>query len=205
VTGPVHRAASKPYAAGDGPLRLADVGVADRLTELRFELPLCGGLDARGGALTPASLAAALRDHPGGTMPADYADRVASLGFGALRGFLTGAVDLVVRQGDRWYVVDYKSNRLGPSADDYDAPATAAEMGAAHYYLQYHLYVLALHRYLAWRMPDYDYDRNFGGVLYLFLRGMRPADGAARGVHFDRPPRERVEALDALAAQEALA
>jgi exodeoxyribonuclease V beta subunit len=79
----------------------------------------------------------------------------------------------------------------------------AAEMGGAHYHLQYHLYVLALHRYLAWRLPAYDYDRDVGGVLYLFVRGMATDGEPGRGVFFDRPPRARVEALDALAAQAA--
>ena len=192
-----------PLAVDGATLRLADVGPADRLAELRFELPLCGGLDARGDdALTPASLARAFGDHPGGAMPAAYADRVAALGFGALRGFLTGAIDLVARHEGRWYVVDYKSNRLGAAADDYAAAPMAAEMSGAHYYLQYHLYVLALHRYLAWRLPDYDYDRHFGGVLYLFVRGMTPDGEPGRGVFLDRPPRARVEALAALAARE---
>ncbi|HEX6631248.1 MAG TPA: exodeoxyribonuclease V subunit beta [Gemmatimonadaceae bacterium] len=203
VSAALQGALETPLTAGDAPLRLADVGTGDRLAELRFELPVCGGLAARdGGALTPASLADVLRDHPGGAMPADYAGRVESLGFGALRGFLTGAIDLVVRQGGRWYLLDYKSNHLGPARDDYAATAVAAEMAAAHYHLQYHLYVLALHRYLTWRVPGYDYDRDFGGVLYLFIRGMCPDDGTSRGVYFDRPPRGRVEALDALVARE---
>ena len=75
------------------------------------------------------------------------------------------------------------------------------------YFLQYLLYAIALHRYLGWRLPDYDYERHFGGVFYLFLRGMDPRPGPGRdpsnGVFFDRPPVGLILALDAyLAAGE---
>ena len=53
----------------------------------------------------------------------------------------------------------------------------------------------ALHRYLRYRLPDYDYDAHFGGALYLFLRGMDPDHPEGSGVHFDRPPAAFVEAL----------
>jgi len=75
-------------------------------------------------------------------------------------------------------------------------------MDAHHYFLQYHLYVVALHRYLSARLPDYDYDRHFGGVYYLFLRGMSPAHAPGCGVFRDRPARELVEALSAALAGE---
>ena len=47
------------------------------------------------------------------------------------------------------------------------------------YYLQYHLYTVALHRFLAQRQPGYRYDKHFGGVLYLFLKGMQALQWAA--------------------------
>ena len=64
--------------------------------------------------------------------------------------------------------------------------------------LQYHLYTVALVRHLRRTLAGFDYERDFGGVLYLFLRGMTPQSGPRRGVFFDRPPRARVEALCAL-------
>ncbi len=71
-------------------------------------------------------------------------------------------------------------------------------MAQHHYYLQYHLYVAALHRYLRLRLQDYDYDKNFGGVFYLFIRGMTPRPGARYGVFADRPSRVLVEEISAL-------
>jgi exodeoxyribonuclease V beta subunit len=77
-------------------------------------------------------------------------------------------------------------------------------MARHHYYIQYHLYVVALHRYLKTRMPDYAYDDHIGGAVYLFLRGlggpdsMPGQDGGVHGVFVDRPPREVIGRLDAL-------
>jgi len=72
------------------------------------------------------------------------------------------------------------------------------------YYLQALLYCVALNRYLARRIADYDYERHFGGVLYLFVRGVRPRwlddQGAPRGVWFRRPDAATLASLDALLA-----
>ena len=67
-------------------------------------------------------------------------------------------------------------------------------MTGHHYVLQYHLYLLALHRHLRVRLPNYDYDEHIGGAWYVFLRGVDGTDN--RGWHFDRPPRALIEALD---------
>ncbi len=193
VTRTLHATLDAPLVTIDsGALRLRDVPPADRLTELRFELPACG----EAGAVTAAALARAFRDHPGGALDADalarYADRVAALGFRPLRGFVAGAIDLVVRRGGRWWLLDYKSNRLGARRADYAPDRLAREMADAHYLLQYHLYLVALHRWLASRIPGYDWERDVGGACYLFLRGA----GEGTGVFVDRPPRARIEALD---------
>ena len=108
----------------------------------------------------------------------------------ALEGLLTGFLDLVFEHDGRYYVLDYKSNRL----PDY-GPATLAGAILQHRYdLQYALYLLALHRLLRVRLPGYDYDRHVGGAIYLFARGIgSPGDG----IHRDCPPRSLIEALDA--------
>jgi exodeoxyribonuclease V beta subunit len=65
--------------------------------------------------------------------------------------------------------------------------------------LQYHLYALALHRHLGLRVADYDYERDFGGVFYLFVRGMSERHPPGTGVYFDRPTLALLEELsDAL-------
>jgi exodeoxyribonuclease V beta subunit len=124
--------------------------------------------------------------------------RLERLDFEPLRGFLRGYVDLVFRYEGRWYVVDYKSNHLGEDIEDYAAPQLGDVMAEHHYLLQYHLYTVALHRMLQSKEPAYDYESGFGGVLYLFLRGLVPAHAPAHGVYFDRPPVRLIERLSDL-------
>jgi len=114
-----------------------------------------------------------------------------------LNGMLKGFIDLVFEHEGRYYVVDYKSNWLGPNADVYTSETMRAEILDARYDLQYVLYLFALHRLLKVRLLDYDYDRHIGGAVYLFLRGYR-AEG--HGIHAERPPRELFERLDDLFA-----
>lgn len=213
---PVLRTPLGPLACGRA---LADVPPGDRLSELDFELPLCGG-DAPSGALTLAGLAAAARRHLGpDDVLHDYADRLDSpdLAGQPLRGYLTGSIDSVLRVDGRYLVVDYKTNWLGrASASGVREPLTAAHYTAdrlaeamtdAHYPLQALLYAVALHRYLRWRLPGYDPEQHLGGVGYLFLRGMcgpgTPVTGhgplaAPCGVFAWRPPGALVTELSDL-------
>jgi exodeoxyribonuclease V beta subunit len=146
-------------------LTLRSVGPDARLAELEFVFPV----DAGAPQLVP------------GAAPP--------------RGFMKGYIDLVFNAGGRWYVLDWKSNRLGNAYEDYAATRLDETMRASFYDLQYRLYTVALHRHLRARLPGYDYDAHFGGVFYLFVRGMRPANGPATGVYFARPDREEIETL----------
>ena len=85
-------------------------------------------------------------------------------------------------------------NYLGPVAADYGSERLTRVVSSELYVLQYHLYTLALDRYLALRQPGYDYQRHVGGVLYVFLRGLAASDGAL-GVHEARPDAEMMAAL----------
>jgi exodeoxyribonuclease V beta subunit len=115
-----------------------------------------------------------------------------------LNGMLKGFMDLVFEHEGRYYVADYKSNWLGPDDAAYTAEKMRAQILHSRYELQYVLYLFALHRLLKARLPDYDYDRHVGGAVYLFLRGIH---APGQGLHFERPPRELIERLDALFAQ----
>jgi exodeoxyribonuclease V beta subunit len=108
-----------------------------------------------------------------------------------MQGMLTGSMDLVLQHDGRYWVVDYKSNKL-PS---YDPNTLQDAVLHKRYEVQYVLYTLALHRLLKVRLPGYDYSQHMGGAVYLFLRGIH-AEGA--GVHLQRPPQELIEALDSL-------
>ena len=195
-----------PLGALLGDRRLRDLPGADRLDEMDFDLRLGDAQqpasDAELGALIEAHLAPAdLFDR----QPLhDWASGLLGGRFGAeLAGHLTGSIDAVLRvtdeQGDpRFVVVDYKTNRLTPrgvaaSAADYRPAQLVRAMADHHYPLQALLYSVALHRYLRWRLPDYDPARHLGGVAYLFVRGMVGArtavsDGERHGVFSWRVP-----------------
>ena len=113
---------------------------------------------------------------------------------GQLNGMLKGFIDLVFEHEGRFHVLDYKSNWLGASDEAYRGETMQAAVLAHRYELQYLFYLLALHRLLKVRLPDYDYDRHVGGALYLFLRG---SGAPSRGVFAARPNRAVIEALDA--------
>jgi exodeoxyribonuclease V beta subunit len=117
-----------------------------------------------------------------------------------INGLLKGFIDLVAERQGRYYVIDYKSNRLGGDADAYTASAMRDSILRERYDLQYALYTLALHRQLRARLPGYDYELHVGGVAYLYLRGV---DGQGHGVHVERLPFELVEAMDRLFADGA--
>jgi len=178
---------SAPLAGALGDLTLAQIATNDRLDELDFLLPLAGGMSSvvTDGAHSK-QIATVFAEERTGAVPESYAEQIARLPYRPLRGFLTGSIDLVFRVGERWFLADYKSNHLGPKRGDYGLAAMQAAMAEHHYFLQYHLYAVALERWLRWRLgDDYDPTHHFGGVYYLFLRGMGPQDSL--GVFWDRP------------------
>jgi exodeoxyribonuclease V beta subunit len=160
---------------------------------------LCGGArQAEWEFLLPAERAAvpalaALFAASGSAIAAAQAERLRALPAPALRGFLLGFVDLVAEHDGRFWVLDWKSNHLGADGGAYGDGALRRAMVEHDYVLQYHLYVLALHRHLR-RRRDYDPARHLGGVCYVFLRGVQP--GANRGLFVDRVPPALVEAMD---------
>ena len=114
-----------------------------------------------------------------------------------INGLLKGFIDLVAERGGRYYVIDYKSNRLGNDARAYTAAAMRDSILRERYDLQYALYTLALHRQLRARLPHYEYEQHVGGVAYLYLRGI---DEQGHGVHVERLPAALIEAMDRLFA-----
>ena len=116
------------------------------------------------------------------------------LQFEQIQGMVRGSIDLVFRHNGKYYLVDYKSNFLGSTLSSYNQEALKKEMLHSHYDWQYLIYTLALHRYLQSVVPHYDYSRDFGGVFYLFLRGMNGEPQS--GVFYDRPSVELITELD---------
>jgi exodeoxyribonuclease V beta subunit len=198
-----------PLGGDLGDLRLADLEPGSWLNEMAFDLPLA---IPPGRVVRSSGLVEVFHRHPGGRFSSAYGRQLLGLNV-ASRGFLTGSIDLVFRCGERWWVADWKSNFLGQrdaqgttlrcGPGDYGAEAMETLMAVNHYPLQAHLYLVALHRYLRWRLPGYSPERDLGGYAYVFLRGVPgPLAGDPRsgvpGVLVERPPLARLLALDAL-------
>jgi len=165
---------------------LADLGApgspGQRLAEMEFWLPVA--------ALPAAQVDALCRTHllPGMDRPA--------LPQRSLHGMLMGFADLVFAHAGRYWVLDYKTNHLGPDGAAYGASALAQAMLDHRYDVQAALYLLALHRLLRQRLgAAYDPGTQLGGALYYFVRGL---DGPAGGVHAEAAPLALLDALEAL-------
>ena len=111
--------------------------------------------------------------------------------------FFKGFIDLTFKHNDKYFILDWKSNLLEGDQDAFAFENLFEEMKEADYLLQYHLYTLAIHRFLSQSSSlDYDYDLCFGGVYYLFIRGMCKGSKPDDGIFFDRPSKAIIQAMD---------
>jgi len=114
-----------------------------------------------------------------------------------LHGMLKGFADLVFEHEGRYWVLDYKSNALGPGDAAYGKAAMAAGMAAHRYDIQGAIYMLALHRLLRSRLGEaYDPAAQLGGAIFLFLRGI--ANPATRGCYLLAPDPALLDGLERL-------
>ncbi|WP_049768006.1 exodeoxyribonuclease V subunit beta [Shewanella pealeana] len=165
--------------ASDNSLMLAQLTAGQKLVEMEFYLPI--------NALSCDKLNSLLTEF-------GYS---AGLSFDELQGMLKGFVDLTFEHNNQFFIADYKSNHLGDDLSQYHYANMQHAIRSHRYDLQYIIYTLALHRYLALRMANYDYDLHIGGSFYLFLRGMSTSSPQS-GVFYDKPPKLLIEKLDAL-------
>ena len=155
------------------------------LNEMEFFLGLQGSrVEAIMACLTAHSYATAL--------PAERRAQT-------LRGLMHGYIDLTAEVDGRFYVIDYKTNDLGPTSAHYTPDALQAAVQRGHYDLQYLIYTVALHRHLERCLAGYRPEDHLGGVRYLFVRGMNGND-AGTGVFSDAPSPRLIRALDRLFA-----
>ena len=157
-------------------LKLRDLSRQDRVDELEFHFPV--------------------------RKASRFIETAHNLGFLAriedtplnLEGMMTGSIDLVCRHEDRYYLIDYKTNHLGDDIEDYDPHQLETTMALHHYDLQYLIYAVALKKLLALRTQNFSFNRHFGGVIYLFLRGMTGSN--QHGVYFRGLTEETVTRLE---------
>lgn len=174
-----------------GGSELYHIGFNQRLCEVEFSFPI--------KSVTPSSLARLFRNDDGTGVR--FSERLESLDFHIGDGFMQGVMDLVFEQNGKFYLIDWKTNWLGRMTEDYRSEAIRVAMNEHLYPLQYHLYVLALHLYLGKRLSGYDYEKHFGGIYYVFLRGVDP-EIPGSGIFHDRPLRTLIEQLRDLLIRE---
>ncbi len=176
-----------PLASPEGAFNLAGIKQGSWICELEFFFPL--------QFVTADLMGACLRKWGALYEAADMNKVCASLKFKPVGGMVRGFMDMVFEHGGKYYLVDWKSNHLGYRVEDYGRESLKTAMESNLYPLQYLLYTVALNRYLSLRVRGYDYATHFGGVLYVFLRGVSPERGESFGYFRDMPPMEMIDEL----------
>lgn len=174
-------------SSADGAFTLGGLKKGSWIAEMEFFFPL--------KFITPEILSTSLRKWDKNYQAADLASLSASFQFKPVQGMARGFMDMVFEQNGKYYLVDWKSNFLGYRREDYSLEAMKKEMERHLYPLQYLLYTVALHRYLSLRVKNYDYSSCFGGVMYVFLRGVRADAGEESGFFRNIPPASLIEEL----------
>ncbi|MBY4647212.1 exodeoxyribonuclease V subunit beta [Vibrio alginolyticus] len=161
---------------------------SQRLVEMEFLLPI--------EVLSAPALNRVIQRHD------PLSAKAGDLGFQTVQGMLKGFIDLVFEHQGKYYVLDWKSNHLGDDVTHYHGEALKSAMADHRYDLQYQIYALALHRFLRSRLANYQYEQHFGGVYYLFLRGM---DGQSdHGIFAAKPTLDFLQEMDRLIDGQAL-
>jgi exodeoxyribonuclease V beta subunit len=183
----VQKVVSAPLNPEDPGFQLANIRNKDRINELEFYFPL--------KPITGKKIEDLFTTYGSHNIPDGYPERIGRMVFSTVKGFMKGFMDMVFNYEDRFYLVDWKSNHLGNRVEDYNQEEVSRAMVEGGYHFQYHIYTVALNMYLKLRLPGFDYQRHFGGVYYIFLRGVDHGRGPQFGIYRHRPSVELVEAL----------
>ncbi len=145
--------------------------------------------------ITPQKLRTIFKQYDGLDGIGDFSKQLQKLVFNPTAGFMKGYIDLVFEYQGKYYLLDWKSNYLGPTLEDYRQEGLEHVMKDNYYVLQYHLYALALSQYLRLRNPGFHYESDFGGVFYIFIRGVDSRRGPRFGIFHDLPQPALMNAL----------
>ncbi len=175
--------------------RLVDVPLEKTLRECEFYFPM--------KAASISTLSGLLTEHRHNATDISGSKLVRNISpvqlpnYKKLTGMMHGFIDLIFQYQGKYYLCDYKSSHLGDNFTDYNHQSLLANIEKNHYDLQYLIYSLALHRYLKCSLVDYDVATHFGGVYYLYLRGMTSKpEYTGAGVYYRAITRAELTALD---------
>jgi len=183
----INNVVSTPLFADRKNFLLSSISGRDRINEMEFYFPL--------KTVTPKKIRKIFSDYGGINIPAEFPLHMERLSFSPSKGFMKGYIDMIFRYNEKFYLVDWKSNHLGNNTVDYKKASIDRVMSEDLYILQYHIYLLALHQYLRIHLPEYSYESDFGGVLYMFIRGIDKNQGPEFGIYRDIPSPDLINAL----------
>ena len=149
---------------GKNSFSLSQLPNKNRLNELEFYFPL--------RSTSPNNLKEIFTKTLESETSPKFIDRIEEMNFAPIEGFMKGFIDLVFHENGKYYIIDWKSNYLGNSIENYNRASMMESMISNLYILQYHIYAIALNQYLKLRINDYNYEQHFGGIFYIFLRGV---------------------------------
>ena len=210
------RVLNTPLGGPLGDLKFNQLDEDRRIHEMSFDLPMA----QKGRPINSLDLVSVFSKDPQARFGSNYIDKISTLPI-ASRGFLTGSIDLVFTDQKNnsqasWWIADWKSNWIGDYDDakekfacgpmHYNAKAMEEQMLHHHYPLQAHIYLVALHRFLEWRLPNYNPKKHLGGYVYVFLRGVpgeralteRSHEKTVPGLIIEKAPIDRIIELNRL-------
>lgn len=168
---------------GNGSFSLKEISSVSLIKEMSFYFPI--------RTFSSRDLVQVFENQNPNLFEADYSGE--GLHFSPLHGFMKGFIDMIFEWNGQYFIIDWKSNHLGDSSEDYLSENLVQVMKTEHYFLQYYIYCIALHLYLKRVLTGYSYKKHFGGVFYLFLRGI--SNGTDHGVYFHKPDEALMEKL----------
>jgi exodeoxyribonuclease V beta subunit len=175
----INKVLDAPLYAKEMIIKLSGVDKASRVNEMEFYFPL--------KMIAPVTIKKVFQDYGRIIVSGDYPVWFENLVFSPSKGFMKGYMDMVFNHKGRFFLVDWKSNYLGNTVSYYGKSNINEAMEKESYILQYHLYVLALHQYLRLKTAGYNYEDYFGGVFYIFMRGVDDSKTGGAGIFYDLP------------------
>lgn len=188
---------AKNLKTENGTISFSRISSTHRINEMEFYYPLKQFLSIQ--------MKKCFERHPESDLDnKEIVKRFERLTFTAQQGFMKGFIDAIFydEHKQQYYIVDWKSNHLGYEFDDYQPEQLKQIMVANDYFLQYHLYIVALNRWLRQKHSGYDYNSHFGGVFYIFIRGITSDSVDNTGVYHSKPAQPLVESLDQVIVPE---
>ncbi len=180
---------------GKALLKLSNISLSDRCSEMEFDFslpPWTPEEEQKDGRRTKLITEVLKKHWTGNPEKLGFLAKLERWDRQIPRGFMTGSIDLVCEHGGKYYIIDWKSNRRTGRIEDFKLDDLRKEIAENTYFLQYLIYTVAVHNYLRGCKKDYEYEKHFGGVFYLFLRGL---DAEGHGIYYDRPTCDMISDL----------